>query len=72
MAKQSLDVLPEYARLLLAIRKQRGWTQQQLAQALCVSVRTIQYWESGARSPNVRDMHTLRQMLTENTHNVRP
>lgn len=32
-------------------RDRLGWTQQQLAAELGVSLRTVQYWEKGDRQP---------------------
>lgn len=64
MTQHDRSDLPEYSRTLLAIRSLRRWTQDQLAEALCVSRRTIVRWETGqGRGPNVRDMPMLYAML---------
>lgn len=57
--------LPEGARLLLAIRRQRHWTQARLAVELAVSVRTLRRWETSISQPNGRDMLVLRSMLAQ-------
>jgi transcriptional regulator with XRE-family HTH domain len=36
------------------LRRDRGWTQQQLADAVGVSVRTLQSWEIDQREPGWR------------------
>ncbi len=43
--------LPPHALLLLAIRRQRQWTQAELARELCVSERTVRRWEAGHSEP---------------------
>lgn len=40
-------------RLLCRLRKERGWTQKQLADALCLSDRTVSKWERGLGCPDV-------------------
>lgn len=45
---------------LNARRKALGYTQQQLADMMCVSARTIQIWENGGNVPMFK-----RQFLTE-------
>lgn len=65
MTQHDRTDLPEYSRHLLGIRELRRWTQQQLAEQLFVSVRTIRDWEHGLTSPNLRDMQILRNMLKE-------
>jgi putative transcriptional regulator len=56
---------PFHVRMLLAIRTQRHWTQQDLAMQLGVSVSTIAAWESGRREPHVVWLRTLRVLLEE-------
>lgn len=50
-------------RLLLAVRKQRKWTQAQLAHELGVSARTIRDWEHDRAQPHPRYLSMLREML---------
>lgn len=60
----ALGELSHAARLLRSIRKQRGWTQQQLAQQLRISRRTLQHWETGKSDPNERDIIIFRTLLS--------
>lgn len=52
----------DWARLVLAVRRARGWAQRELASCLGVSAATVANWERGRASPNVRDMPLLRAM----------
>lgn len=52
---------------LNARRKALGYTQQQLADMMCVSARTIQIWENGGNVPMFK-----RQFLTERAKNGSP
>ena len=59
------------------IRKKLGWTQRQLAEALCVDVRTVQNWEAGKVIP-VTKTEILHEMscapspvnITQNSGNI--
>lgn len=57
------ETLPLYVQMLLAVRQKHGWTQQQLANALGVSRRTIVNWENGHQEPPLMLMVALRQLL---------
>lgn len=65
MDQDEAEPLPNSSRLLLAIRRQRGWTQRRLAGELNVSVRTIIRWERGKPQPPSRDLALFRAMLAE-------
>lgn len=45
------------------LRRQRGWTQFQLALAVGVQPQTIYLWESGRRQPQVSQMRKLGQIF---------
>lgn len=47
----------KFAQKLRRERKKLGWTQQQLADALDVSLRTITNYETGARYPKQRQLY---------------
>lgn len=57
------DHLPEHSRILIAIRRRRGWSQRQLAQVLSVSRRTIIRWEHEQTDPHPGRMAFIRQLL---------
>lgn len=45
---------------ILATRKRKGWSQQALADALGVSVRTVKHWEAGTRNMSAPTAKLLR------------
>lgn len=47
----------KFAQKLRKERKKMGWTQQELADALDVSLRTITNYETGARYPKQRQLY---------------
>lgn len=46
-----------------AIRKKRGLTQKQLAELLGVKQQNISDWERGERSPSVKNLKKLSEIL---------
>lgn len=50
-------------RLIASLRKQRGLTQQQLADELNLSNKTISKWESGLGSPDIGNLPPLADAL---------
>ena len=50
-------------KLIAELRKQKGFTQQQLADQLNLSNKTISKWESGAGSPDVANLPVLADAL---------
>jgi DNA-binding XRE family transcriptional regulator len=45
------------------LRRERGWTQFQLALAVGVQPQTVYLWESGRRQPKVSQMRKLGQVF---------
>jgi|LGOV01.1.fsa_nt_gb transcriptional regulator with XRE-family HTH domain len=45
------------------LRKLKGWTQQQLATEMMVSLSTIKRWEKGTTFPRTNDSYRLKQLL---------
>lgn len=54
---------PHHVRLMLAIRQQHGWTQQDLAQQLQVSKRTVIRWENDQQDPPIYLLAALRELV---------
>jgi transcriptional regulator with XRE-family HTH domain len=46
-----------------AIRKKRGLTQKQLAELLGVKQQNVSDWERGERSPSVKNLKKLSEIL---------
>ena len=57
--------LPPYARLLVAVRKQRGWSQAELARELCVHRNTVRRWMSGRVEPHPGWQARIRLLLPD-------
>jgi transcriptional regulator with XRE-family HTH domain len=47
------------------VRKQRGWSQREVARRLGVSQTLVSLWEHGERRPPTRRLHQLRQLGLE-------
>ena len=50
-------------KLIAELRKQKGFTQQQLGETLNLSNKTISKWESGAGSPDISNLPILAETL---------
>jgi len=48
------------------IRKDKKMTQKELAEKAGISVRTLQYWESGQRSPTIKMLYKVADALDVN------
>ena len=53
-------------KLILGIRKEKGLTQKQLADAMNISDKTISKWERGLGCPDVSLLHELSEVLKIN------
>ncbi len=53
----------QVGKLIATLRKQQGLTQQQLADKLNLSNKTISKWESGAGSPDISNLTILADVL---------
>ncbi len=50
-------------KLIAELRKQQGLTQQQLADKLNLSNKTVSKWESGSGSPDIANLPVLAEAL---------
>lgn len=46
------------------LRKQKGLTQKEMAEAVGVGVSTVAMWESGKRTPSFKLLNDLSDLLT--------
>lgn len=53
----------EVGRRIQDRRKQKRLTQEQLAQALCISVQAVSKWENGESMPNIGTFPVLCKTL---------
>ena len=49
---------------LIALRKEKGWTQEQLAEALYVSRTAVSKWESGRGFPGIASLKAISELFS--------
>lgn len=57
------DLLKDVGRRLARIRKDRGWTQEQLAEKIGIAPVTLSRLETGARAMSLSSMSVIASML---------
>jgi Predicted transcriptional regulators len=57
-------------RLIFDLRKEKGLTQKQLADAMNISHKTISKWERGLGCPDVSLLHELSEVLSVNIEKI--
>ena len=57
-------------RLILTLRKEKGFTQKALAEKMNISDRTISKWERGLGCPDVSLLHELSEILGVNIEKI--
>lgn len=57
-------------KLILNLRKEKGLTQKQLADAMNISDKTISKWERGLGCPDVSLLHELSKVLNVNVEKI--
>ncbi len=62
--------LMEYWRNLKALRKQRGYTQGDLAEMVGVEQPTVQRWENGKQEPSITNLEKLASSLGTNIASI--
>ena len=55
------------AEKIMAMRKQRGWSQEELAQQLSVSRQSVSKWESGASVPDLDKILKMSEIFDVST-----
>ena len=55
------------AEKIMALRKQRGWSQEELAQQLSVSRQSVSKWESGASAPDLDKILKMSEIFDVST-----
>ncbi len=54
---------PAFGQRLAALRKERGWTQPELAEQLGVSVKAITYYEREASNPTAKTVEQIAKVF---------
>lgn len=60
----------QIGKLILSLRKEKGWTQKQLADKMNLSDRTISKWERGLGCPDVSLLPELSEVLEMNIERI--
>ncbi|WDL96376.1 helix-turn-helix domain-containing protein [Alicyclobacillus sp. ALC3] len=55
--------MTQFGAQLRSVRKGKGFTQQQVADHLGISVRAYQHYETGSRTPNIEKASKLARFL---------
>lgn len=59
------SIMEEFSNKLKHCRVSKGWSQEQLARGLGVSLNTVQRWESGKTRPSPLAMEKLQAWLND-------
>lgn len=54
---------PEFGKRLSALRKERGWTQADMAQRLDMTIKMVAYFEREATNPTQKTLHKLSEVF---------
>jgi len=57
--------MSKLANKIRQCRKLKGWTQEQLARNIGVSLNTVQRWEAGKTRPSPLAMEKLQELLED-------
>ena len=61
----SICSMTKLAHKIRQCRDLKGWTQEQLARNISVSLNTVQRWESGKTRPSPLAMEKLQELLED-------
>ena len=56
--------------VILQLRIQNGWTQEELAEKLCVTRQAVSRWETGETTPNPETLKQLSALFDVSLHAV--
>ena len=59
----STETTSSFAQTLRAFRKKKGFSQEELADIVKVSLKTVQRWETNTRQPRIDEIRRLAQAL---------
>lgn len=57
--------MEDWAKAIRAVRKEKDWTQAELARKMKVSTESIRKWEKGYGEPNMESRRKFKKMLDE-------
>lgn len=57
--------MEDWAKAIRAVRKEKDWTQAELARKIKVSTESIRKWEKGYGEPNMESRKKFKKMLDE-------
>ncbi len=64
-------LIMEFNEKLQELRKQRGLTQEELAEALYVSCTAVSKWESGRGVPNIESLKAISKFFSDRILNLK-
>lgn len=57
--------MEDWAKAIRAVRKEKDWTQAELARKMRVSTESIRKWEKGYGEPNMESRRKFKEVLNE-------
>lgn len=61
--------MEDWAKIISDVRKEKSWTQTELARKMRVSTNSIRKWEKGYGEPSMESRKKLKRMLDEYENN---
>ena len=61
--------MEDWAKTIRDVRKEKGWTQAELARKMRVSTNSISKWEKGYGEPSMESRKKLKRVLDEDENN---
>lgn len=61
--------MEDWAKTISDVRKEKGWTQTELARKMRVSTNSISKWEKGYGEPSMESRKKLKRVLDEDENN---